>query len=49
MNSATKGVNPIDSAFKRRWNFEYIGINEYMDEISNIHISLRPYGKDSLE
>jgi 5-methylcytosine-specific restriction protein B len=45
MNSADQGVNPIDSAFKRRWNFEYIGINEYMDEISNIHISLRPYGK----
>lgn len=45
MNSADQGVNPIDSAFKRRWNFEYIGINEYMDEISNIYISLRPYGK----
>ncbi|WP_409068728.1 AAA family ATPase [Clostridium caseinilyticum] len=28
MNSADQGVFPIDTAFKRRWNFEYIGINE---------------------
>ena len=28
MNSADQGVMPLDTAFKRRWNFEYIGINE---------------------
>lgn len=28
MNSADQGVFPVDTAFKRRWNFEYIGINE---------------------
>lgn len=28
MNSADQGVFPIDTAFKRRWNFEYISINE---------------------
>lgn len=28
MNSADQGVFPMDTAFKRRWNFEYIGLNE---------------------
>ena len=27
MNSADQGVNVIDSAFKRRWNFEYLPID----------------------
>lgn len=28
MNSADQGVYPLDTAFKRRWNFEYIGVDE---------------------
>ena len=28
MNSADQGVTPLDTAFKRRWTFEYIDINE---------------------
>ena len=28
MNSADQGVFPLDSAFKRRWSFEYIGLND---------------------
>lgn len=28
MNSADQGVFPMDTAFKRRWDFKYLGINE---------------------
>lgn len=34
MNSADQGVFPMDTAFKRRWNFEYLGINENEGQIS---------------
>ena len=33
MNSADQGVFPMDTAFKRRWNFEYLGINQNEAEI----------------
>ena len=36
MNSADQGVFPMDTAFKRRWNFEYLGINENEEKISDI-------------
>lgn len=40
MNSADQGVFPMDTAFKRRWNFEYLGINENEDKLECGSITL---------
>ena len=43
MNSADQGVYPMDTAFKRRWNFRYMSINEGQEEIDDkvIHLGSR--------
>lgn len=38
MNSADQGVYPIDTAFKRRWEFEYIGIDDEAQNVSQYTI-----------
>lgn len=40
MNSADQGVFPMDTAFKRRWDFKYFSINNNEKLIENTHTTL---------
>lgn len=44
MNSADQGVFPMDTAFKRRWDFCYMGINDGCSELGRVAV---PIGKPS--
>lgn len=43
MNSADQGVFPMDTAFKRRWDFKYFGINHNEQLVSNIKVELNGF------
>ena len=40
MNSADQGVFPMDTAFKRRWEFKYIGINDNDSDLNEKYVTL---------
>lgn len=49
MNSADQGVFPMDTAFKRRWNFEYLGINANEEKIQGIGKIILPGSDEPAE
>lgn len=40
MNSADQGVFPMDTAFKRRWDFTYLSINTHEEKIAGQNVTL---------
>lgn len=40
MNSADQGVFPMDTAFKRRWDFTYLGIDDNDEELQGKYVYL---------
>ena len=49
MNSADQGVFPMDTAFKRRWSFTYIGIDDGDKEIRGKYVYLGGKEKQKIE
>ncbi len=48
MNSADQGVQPLDTAFKRRWEFEYLNINNSENKIDENMKSIK-FPKTSID
>lgn len=40
MNSADQGVFPMDTAFKRRWDFTYLGIDDNDEQIRGKYVTI---------
>lgn len=40
MNSADQGVYPMDTAFKRRWDFTYLGIDDNDEELHGKYVTV---------
>lgn len=36
MNNADQGVYPLDTAFKRRWSFEYVGLDDNAEKFGEV-------------
>lgn len=49
LNSADQGVFPIDTAFKRRWEFEYLPLNENESIVADKKITLKIENKETGE
>lgn len=49
MNSADQGVFPMDTAFKRRWDFTYLGIDENDEEISGKYVKVGSLNEQVIE
>ena len=45
MNSADQGVFPLDTAFKRRWDFEYFPVNPDDNRLDSLKIKVPPEWK----
>lgn len=49
MNSADQGVFPMDTAFKRRWDFTYLGIDDSDEKIRGKYVCLGEYKSQKVE
>lgn len=49
MNSADQGVFSMDTAFKRRWSFQYLGIDDGDKDVSGKYVSLGGKEKQEIE
>ena len=49
MNSADQGVFPMDTAFKRRWDFTYLGIDDSDKDIRGKYVTVGSKEKQRIE
>ncbi len=49
MNSADQGVFPMDTAFKRRWDFTYLGIDDNDENLRGKYVTIGSKEKQRIE